>query len=186
MGEARNHPISKCKPPPGTVAPPSGRCSPPFLASPIPARGCSIPTSPPSPPSPSGPPPPLPPCGGLPPLGSSSSPDTSYIPKRLVSAHAFREIVRCRCSPRRLDRRRCLGDLPHIIIRSRELLLLFSSHSFWTSSSLYVPAGVTQGEGHTGFIIHLSAVHALTFLARRIQLFLSLVDREVEFCVLTI
>ena len=49
-----------------------------------------------------------------------------------------------------------------------------------------VPAGVTQ-EGHTGFLIHLlSAVHALIFLARRIQPFLSLVDREVEFCVLTI
>ena len=46
-----------------------------------------------------------------------------------------------------------------------------------------VPAGVTQGEGHTGFLIHLpSAVLALLFLARRIQPFLSLVDREVEFC----
>ena len=63
---------------------------------------------------------------------------------------------------------------------------VFSSHSFWTSSSLDVPAGVTQ-EGHTGFLIHLlSAVRALIFLARRIQTFLSLVDREVEFCVLTI
>ena len=50
-----------------------------------------------------------------------------------------------------------------------------------------VPAGVTQEEGHTGFLIHLlSAVHALIFLARRIQPFLSLVDRVVEFCVLTI
>ena len=49
------------------------------------------------------------------------------------------------------------------------------------------PAGVTQEEGHTGFLIHLlSAVHALIFFARRIQPFLSLVDREVEFCVLTI
>ena len=39
----------------------------------------------------------------------------------------------------------------------------------------------TQEGGHTGFLIHLhSAV-----LARRIQPFLSLVDREVEFCVLT-
>ena len=64
---------------------------------------------------------------------------------------------------------------------------VFSSYSFWTSSSLNVPAGVTQEEGHTGFLIHLlSAVHALTFFARRIQPFLSLVDREVEFCVLTI
>ena len=64
---------------------------------------------------------------------------------------------------------------------------VFSSHSFWTSSSLDVPAGVTQEEGHTVFFIHLlSAVRALIFLARRIQPFLSLVDREVEFCVLTI
>ena len=37
---------------------------------------------------------------------------------------------------------------------------VFSSHSFWTSSSLDVPAGVTQEEGHTGFLIHLSAVRA--------------------------
>ena len=63
---------------------------------------------------------------------------------------------------------------------------VFSSHSFWTSSSLDVPAGATQEEGHTGLLIHLSAVRALIFLARRIQLFLSLVDREVEYCVLTI
>ena len=50
-----------------------------------------------------------------------------------------------------------------------------------------VPAGVTQEEGHTGFLIHLPfAVLALIFLARRIQPFLSLVNREVEFCVLTI
>ena len=59
---------------------------------------------------------------------------------------------------------------------------VFSSHSFWTSSSSDVPAGVTQEEGHTGFLIHiLSAVRALIFLARMIQPFLSLVDREVEF-----
>ena len=63
---------------------------------------------------------------------------------------------------------------------------VFSSHPFWTSSSLDVPAGVTQEEGHTGFLIHLpSAVRALIFVARKIQPFLSLVDREVEFCVLT-
>ena len=64
---------------------------------------------------------------------------------------------------------------------------VFSSHSFWTSSSWDVPAGVTQEEGHTGFLIHLlSAVRALIFLARRIQPFLSVVDREVESCELTI
>ena len=48
-----------------------------------------------------------------------------------------------------------------------------------------VPAGVTQEEGHTGFLHIPSVVLALTFLVRRIQLFLSLVDREVEFCVPT-
>ena len=46
-----------------------------------------------------------------------------------------------------------------------------------------VPAGVTQEEGRAGFLILLpSAVLALIFLARRIQPFISLVDREVEFC----
>ena len=51
-----------------------------------------------------------------------------------------------------------------------------------------VPAGVTQEEDHAVFLIHLpSAVHAFIFFARRIQPFLSLVDREVEFgVVLTI
>ena len=51
-----------------------------------------------------------------------------------------------------------------------------------------VPAGVTQEEGHRGFLIHLpSAVHAFIFLARRIhQPFLSLVERKVECCKLTI
>ena len=67
------------------------------------------------------------------------------------------------------------------------LCVVFSSHSFWTSSSLDVPAGVTQEEGHTGFLIHLlSALRALIFLARRIQPFLSLVDRRVDFFLLTI
>ena len=61
---------------------------------------------------------------------------------------------------------------------------IFSSHSFQTSSSLDVPAGVTQEEGHTRFFFPLtSAVRAFIFLARRIQPFLSLVDREVEFSV---
>ena len=79
------------------------------------------------------------------------------------------------------------------IIRQEELMYctdvyvcvcVCSSHSFWTSMD--VPAGVTQEEGNTGFsIILLSAVLAFIFLARRIQPFLSLVDREVEFCVLT-
>ena len=63
---------------------------------------------------------------------------------------------------------------------------VFSSHSFWTSSSLDVPAGVTREEGHIGFLIHLlSAVRALIFLARRIHPFISLVDREVDFFLCT-
>ena len=44
-----------------------------------------------------------------------------------------------------------------------------------------VSAGLTQEEGRTGFLHLPSAVLASIFLARRIQLFLSLVDREVEF-----
>ena len=35
--------------------------------------------------------------------------------------------------------------------------VVFSSHLFWTSSSLDVPIGVTKDEGHTGFLIHLSS-----------------------------
>ena len=49
-----------------------------------------------------------------------------------------------------------------------------------------VTAGVRQEEGHTGFLHLASAMLALIFLARRIQPFIFLVDREVEFCVLTI
>ena len=47
-------------------------------------------------------------------------------------------------------------------ITHTRVLCVFSSHSFWTSSSLDVPAGVTQEEDHTGFLVHLlSAVRAL-------------------------
>ena len=46
-----------------------------------------------------------------------------------------------------------------------------------------VPVGATQEEGHTGFIHLPSAVLALIFLERRIQPFLSFIDREVDFCV---
>ena len=49
-----------------------------------------------------------------------------------------------------------------------------------------VSAGVTQEEGHTGFLHLPYAVLALIFIATRIQSFLSLVDCEVEFWVLTI
>ena len=49
-----------------------------------------------------------------------------------------------------------------------------------------VPGGVTQEEGQTVFLhlIILSAALAAIILARRIQPFPSLVNREVEFCVL--
>ena len=60
---------------------------------------------------------------------------------------------------------------------------VFCSHLFFVNES----AGVTTEEGHTGILIHLaSAMLAYFFLARRIQPSLSLVDRDVEFCVLTI
>ena len=56
----------------------------------------------------------------------------------------------------------------------------------WTLVST-IPFKRTTSFGHTGFSIHRpSAVRALLFLARRIQPFLSLVDHEVEFCVLNI
>ena len=48
-----------------------------------------------------------------------------------------------------------------------------------------VPAGAPQEEGHTGFFHLPSALIAFIFLARRIQPFLSVVDREVELCVPT-
>ena len=61
---------------------------------------------------------------------------------------------------------------------------VLSSHLFWTYG-LWT-AGVAQEEGHTGFFHLPSAVLAFIFVARRIQPFLSLVDRDIEFCVLTI
>ena len=42
-----------------------------------------------------------------------------------------------------------------MFIHGTTVFVLFSSYSFWTSSSLDVPAGVTRKEGHTGFLIHL-------------------------------
>ena len=45
-----------------------------------------------------------------------------------------------------------------------------------------VPAGVIQEKGHTEFLHLLSAVLVLSFIARRIQPFLSLADREVKIC----
>ena len=48
-----------------------------------------------------------------------------------------------------------------------------------------VPAGVTKEEGRTGFLHLPSAVIASILLARNIQPLFFLVDREVEFRVLT-
>ena len=47
-----------------------------------------------------------------------------------------------------------------------------------------VPVGFTREEGHTGFLCLPFAVLAFIFLARNIQSLFSLVDREVEVCVL--
>ena len=86
---------------------------------------------------------------------------------------------------RKLQKTKVLHGIERVPQCGCVCVVVFSSHSFW--ASMDVPAGVTQEEGHTGFLIHLlSAVRALIFLARRIQPFLSLVDREVVFCVLTI
>ena len=55
-------------------------------------------------------------------------------------------------------------------VRCECVWCVFSSDLFWTSSSLDIPAGVTQEKGDTGFLIYLlSAVRAFIFLARRIH-----------------
>ena len=60
-------------------------------------------------------------------------------------------------------------DANSVLLRAHLCVLcVFSSHSFWTSSSLDVPAGVTQEEDHTGFFIHLlSAVYSSRFYAQK-------------------
>ena len=63
---------------------------------------------------------------------------------------------------------------------------VLSPHLFWTSGLWTYTGRVTQEEGHPEFLHLPSAVFALIFLARRIQPLLSLVDREVDVCVLTI
>ena len=99
----------------------------------------------------------------------------------------------------------CVFIKVHIAAQSGPVILVILCHSHYSSQArgdacvcvffpfvldsrlVDVPAGVTQEEGHTGFLIHLpSAVLASIRLARKIQAFLSLVDREVEFGVLTI
>ena len=61
-------------------------------------------------------------------------------------------------------------------------------HPIYSGRQVFVdvPAGVTQEEGQTGSVYLPSAVLAFIFLARRIQPFLSFIDRNVEFCILTI
>ena len=61
-------------------------------------------------------------------------------------------------------------------------VFFFSSHSFLDIKFVgRTSRGHTGGESHRIFIHLPSAMRALIFLARRIQPFLSLVDREVEF-----
>ena len=61
------------------------------------------------------------------------------------------------------------GDLSidvDVILVNCVCVCVFSSHSFWTSNSLDVPAGVTQEEGHTGFLIHFSFCGACLLFSR--------------------
>ena len=44
---------------------------------------------------------------------------------------------------------------------------VFSSHLLWTPSSLDVPAGVTQEEGHTGFLIHFPLLRCMPLFFSR-------------------
>ena len=67
-----------------------------------------------------------------------------------------------RCVPQFFSREGFSHSFPSSTVKSNfdfvcvcVCVCVFSSHSFWTSSSLDVPAGVTQEEGHTGFLIHL-------------------------------
>ena len=75
----------------------------------------------------------------------------------------------------------CLGDAKKWYVCAIVLIVMFVD----------VPAGV-KGRSHrisplhTGFLHLPFVVLALIFLARRIRPLFSLVDREVEFCVLTI
>ena len=55
---------------------------------------------------------------------------------------------------------RTVGSSPIFSVPILVCVFVFSSDSFWTSSSLDVPAGVTQEEGHTGFLIHLPSAGA--------------------------
>ena len=58
-----------------------------------------------------------------------------------------------RCVPYFFSRQGFSHSFPSSTVKSN-FVCVFSSHSFWTSSSLDVPAGVTQEEGHTDRISH--------------------------------
>ena len=61
-----------------------------------------------------------------------------------------------------------------MILVTKTYVYVLLSHLFWTPGLFVdVPAGVTQEEGHTGFLHLPSAVLALMFLAKKIQPFLS-------------
>ena len=64
----------------------------------------------------------------------------------------------------------CTADRKTFSFKIRECVrvcvCVFSSHLFWTPSSLDVPAGVSQEEGHTGFLIHLRSAVACLYFSR--------------------
>ena len=79
--------------------------------------------------------------------------------------------------------RRCINNIRCVCVCVCVCFLpIHSGHQVrWTHQP-----GPHRGKVTQGFLIHLlSAVRALIFLARKIQPLLSLVESEVEFCVLT-
>ena len=72
--------------------------------------------------------------------------------------------------------------LPYLLIQHVMSMCVYvcvlSSHLFWTSGLVCGYASVTREKGHTGFLHLSSAVLALIFVARRIQPFLSLINRD--------
>ena len=111
----------------------------------------------------------------------------SFVPQIFSGANADREII---IFPVQLTTSR-VGNLTRLIL----LLYVWPYHTVLCVCVVIpfildvrfvdAPAGVTQEEVFAGFLHLPSAVITLIFLARRIQLSLSLVDREVEFCVPT-
>ena len=60
-------------------------------------------------------------------------------------------------------RRVCALTKVYLCVCMCVCVFVLSSRLFWTSSSLDAPAGVTQKEGHTGFLHLPSAVLSLNF-----------------------